>query len=52
MLDREAPATIVYLNAKHAVAFEGDPRFTVTPVDPPGLSFRSVLVTVRQSPTA
>ena len=47
MLDRGAPATIVYLNAKHTVAFEGDPRFTVAPIAPPGLSFRSVLVTVR-----
>src|SRR5262249_45115417 len=47
MLDRGNPATIVYLNAKHSVAFEGDPRFTVAPIDPPGLSFRSVLVTQR-----
>jgi SAM-dependent methyltransferase len=47
MLDRGDPATIVYLNAKHTVAFEGDPRFTVAPIAPPGLSFRSVLVTVR-----
>jgi SAM-dependent methyltransferase len=47
MLDRGEPATIVYLNAKHAAAFEGEPRFTVSPIDPPGLSFRSVLVTVR-----
>ena len=47
MLERGSPATIVYLNAKHVVAFEDDPRFTVTPVAPPGLSFRSVLVTVR-----
>src|SRR5262249_9417993 len=39
MLDRNSPATIVYLNAKHAVAFEGEPRFTVTLIDPPGLSF-------------
>jgi SAM-dependent methyltransferase len=46
MLDRGAPATIVYLNAKHTVAFEGDSRFAVAPIDPPGLSFRSVLVTV------
>jgi SAM-dependent methyltransferase len=47
MLDRRAPATIVYLNAKHAVAFADDPRFAVTAIEPPGLSFRSVLVTVR-----
>jgi hypothetical protein len=47
MLDRDAPATIVYMNAKHAAAFRGDPRFTVAPIDPPGLSFSSVLVTVR-----
>jgi len=46
MLDRTSPATIVYLNEKHADVFD-DPRFTVTPIDPPGLSFRSVLVTVR-----
>ena len=46
MLDRGSPATIVYMNEKHAIAFD-DPRFTVTPIDPPGLSFRSVLVTVR-----
>ena len=44
MLDRGDPATIVYLNAKHTVAFEGDPRFTVAPIAPPGLSFRSVTV--------
>ena len=47
MLDRGTAATIVYLNAKHAAAFEGEPRFAVSPIDPPGLSFRSVLVTVR-----
>jgi hypothetical protein len=47
MLDRGKPATIVYLNAKHVAAFEDEPRFTISPIDPPGLSFRSVLVTVR-----
>jgi SAM-dependent methyltransferase len=47
MLERTTPATIVYLNAKHVAAFEEEPRFTVAPIDPPGLSFRSVLVTVR-----
>jgi SAM-dependent methyltransferase len=46
MLDRSSPATIVYLNEKHADVFD-DPRFTVTPISPPGLSFRSVLVMVR-----
>jgi SAM-dependent methyltransferase len=46
MLDRNAPATIVYLNAKHLSSFAEDPRFTVRPVEQPGLSFRSVLVTV------
>jgi hypothetical protein len=46
MLDRGSPATIVYLNAKHTVVFDDEPRFTVSPIDPPGLSFRSVLVKV------
>src|SRR5262249_2972150 len=47
MLDRDALATIVYMNAKHAGAVGGEPRFAVAAIDPPGLSFRSVLVTVR-----
>ena len=46
MLDRGAPATIVYMNAKHQTVFTEDPRFTVRPVEQPEPSFRSVLVTV------
>jgi SAM-dependent methyltransferase len=47
MLERGTPATILYLNAKHVVAFQDEPRFTVSPIDAPGLKFRSALVTVR-----